>query len=110
MAVRTLIRKLDSRSAPQLRIGAEMIVQSIRIIHIAVDAPLAEAGGDVEHLIQVVARGQAEFVMLEAGVFAGGADEGLVADDASDGRFCGEVDAGAFNHKIVRDAGLKIPA
>src|ERR1043165_5100818 len=97
------IRKLYSRSPPELGVGADFVVDSIGVKHIAVDAPLAVAVGDVEDLVEVVAGGEAEFVVLEAAVFAGGAGEGLVDEDRADGRFGGEADAGAFDHKIVGD-------
>src|SRR6266550_3713243 len=93
-----LIRKLNSRAAPELGVGAEFVVEAVGVKHIAVDAPLAVAGGE------------AKLKVLEAGVFSGGTGEGLLADHAADGRFGGEVDAGAFDDKIVGDAGLKIPA
>ena len=48
-----------------------MVLQAVGVKEVAVEAPLAEAGGDAKDLIEVVAGGEAELVMLEAGVFSG---------------------------------------
>src|SRR5258708_2930321 len=52
--VRNSIRKLNSRPAPELRVRAQVVVEPIGIEKIAVEAPLAESGGNVEHLVEVI--------------------------------------------------------
>src|SRR2546421_10873760 len=104
------ISKLNSRASPELGVGAEVIVEAVGVFQIAVDAPLAVAGGDVEELVEVVAGGEAELKVLQARVLSSGASESPLAEDGGNGRFGGGGDAGAFNEKIVGDPGLEIPA
>ena len=105
-----LVGEADACAAPDGGIGVEFVADGVGVEEVAVDGPLAVALGDVEEEVEGIFEGGTEVVVLEAGVFAGGAgEEGVVGDigDIEDGS---DDEAEFFEDEVVFDAGFDVPA
>src|SRR5690242_430423 len=67
------VAESDAEAAPDFRVAAELIVQTVGVVEVALEVDLAVTHRHVQQLIHCVAQLEPDLVVLEAGVAPEGA-------------------------------------